>query len=61
MRLNSIIGIDNFDNSQTHRSHPLIMYAPMGRGVKHSIHFHCVLHARKGGGVTDSMSICVHN
>ena len=30
--------------------HPLIKYAPKGRGgVKSPIHFHCVLHAKKGG------------
>ena len=31
---------------------PLITYAPMGRGggVKRPIHFHCVLHAKRGGG-----------
>ena len=31
---------------------PLITYAPRGRGVKvsYNIYFHCVLHAKKGGG-----------
>ena len=30
---------------------PLITYAPRGKGgVKPSIHFYCVLHAKRGGG-----------
>ena len=29
---------------------PLITYAPGGRGGGVPIHFHCVLHAKKGGG-----------
>ena len=32
------------------RGRPLITYAPRGRGVKSPIHFHCVLHAKRGGG-----------
>ena len=39
---------------------PLITYAPRGRGgVKAPIHFHCVLHAKRGGGGPDSMYNCV--
>ena len=36
---------------------PLITYAARGRGrgVKSPIHFHCVLHAKRGGGDPDSM------
>ena len=32
---------------------PLITYAPRGSGgeVKSPMHFHCLLHAKKGGGV----------
>ena len=39
------------------RGLPLITYAPRGGGggVKSPIHFHCVLHAKRGGGGLDSM------
>ena len=33
------------------RSLPFSTYAPRGRGVKSPIHFHCVLHAKRGDGV----------
>ena len=37
---------------------PFSTYTPRGRGggVKRLIHFHCILHAKKGGGGPDSMS-----
>ena len=35
------------------------MYAPIGGGVKPPIHFHCVLHAKRGWVGPDSMYNCV--
>ena len=41
------------DNLNLVRGLSLITYVPrgMGRGVKSLIHFHCVLHAKRGEGV----------
>ena len=39
-----------------YRGLPLSTYATRGGGAfKSSIHFHCVLHAKRGGGGPDSM------
>ena len=42
----------HFKSLHKHRGLPLITYAPRGLGgSKPPIHFHCVLHAKRGGGV----------
>ena len=45
-----------YKSFMTIRGLPLITYAPRERGgVKSPIHFHCVLHAKRGGGGPNSM------
>ena len=50
------MNIDIVDGMHMVRGLPFSMYASRGSGgVKSPLHFHCVLHAKMGGGGPDSM------